>query len=193
MVPALAQAGWYDANWSNRQKITILPTLADADLTNFPYLVKITDPANPIFSIPQADGDDILFTAADGTTKLNHEIEKYNPATNELYIWVQVPTISGTVNTEIYMYYGNGSAANQQSVAATWDDDFVMVQHLQETSGTHFDSTSQNNDGTPLNGVVQTATGKIDGADAFDMVDDYVDVPDSTSLRVVAMTLEAWV
>ena len=193
MVPALAQAAWYDANWSNRQKITILPTLADADLTNFPYLVKITDPTNPIFSIPQADGDDILFTAADETTKLNHEIEKYNPATNEMYIWVQVPAISGAVNTEIYMYYGNGSATNQQSVTATWDDDFVMVQHLQETSGTHFDSTSQNNDGTPQNGVVQTATGKIDGADQFDMVDDYVSVPDSTSLRVVGMTLEAWV
>ena len=193
MVPALAQAAWYDANWSNRQIITILPTLADADLTNFPYLVKITDPANPVFSIAQADGDDILFTSADGTTKLNHEIEKYTPATNELYIWVQVPTISSTANTDIYMYYGNGSVASQQSVAATWDNDFVMVQHLHETSGTHFDSTSQNNDGSPQNGVVQTATGQIDGADAFDMLDDYVAVPDSTSLRVVAMTLEAWV
>ena len=136
-------------NWSNRQKITILPTLANADLTNFPYLVKITDSTNPVFSIPQADGDDILFTAADGTTKLNHEIEKYNPATNELYIWVQVPTISSAVNTDIYMYYGNGSVASQQSVAATWDNDFVMVQHLHETSGPHFDSTSQNNDGSP--------------------------------------------
>ena len=192
MVPALAQAAWYDANWSNRQKITILPTLADAELTNFPYLVKITA-TNPVFSIAQADGDDILFTAADGTTKLNHEIETYNSATEELYIWVQVPTISSAVNTDIYMYYGNGSVASQQSVEATWDNDFVMVQHLHETSGTHIDSTSQNNDGSPQNGVVQTATGQIDGADAFDMLDDYVAVADSTSLRVVAMTLEAWV
>ena len=69
MVPALAQAGWYDANWSNRQKITILPTLADADLTNFPYLVKITDPTNPVFSNAQANGDDILFTG-EATSRL---------------------------------------------------------------------------------------------------------------------------
>ncbi|MBW1788482.1 MAG: DUF2341 domain-containing protein [Deltaproteobacteria bacterium] len=193
LFPTLAQAAWYDSGWSYRQKITILSTLADADLSNFPYLVKITDAANPLFADAQIDGDDILFTAADGTTKLNHEIEKYNPATNELYIWVQVPSILGTVNTEIYMYYGNGSATNQQSVEATWDDDFVMVQHLQETSGTHFDSTSKNNDGTPLNGVVQTATGKIDGADQFDGSNDKVDVADSATLRVVDMTLEAWV
>ena len=193
LIPLSAQAAWYDTNWSTRQMITILPTLADADLTNFPYLVKITDPGNPVFSTAQTDGDDILFTADDGTTKLNHEIEKYNAATNELYIWVQVPTISSTVNTDIYMYYGYGSVGSQQSVEATWDADFVMVQHLQETAGTHFDSTSSNNDGTPQNGVVQTATGKIDGANQFDGSNDEVDMADSVSLRVVDMTLEAWI
>lgn len=44
-VPAFA--AWYDPGWTYQQEITILPTLADSDLSEFPYLVKITDAANP--------------------------------------------------------------------------------------------------------------------------------------------------
>ena len=36
-----------------------------------------------------ANGDDILFTAADGVTKLAHEIESYDSATGALTIWVK--------------------------------------------------------------------------------------------------------
>ena len=99
-----AYAAWYNSSWLYRQKITISPTVADADLTNYPYLVKITDPVNPVFANAQTDGDDILFTSADETTKLNHEIEKYDSTNKELWVWVNVPAISSTVNTEIYLY-----------------------------------------------------------------------------------------
>jgi parallel beta-helix repeat protein len=101
--------------------------------------------------------------------------------------------ISSTVNTVIYLYYGNGAAPNQENVTAVWDSDYVMVQHLQETSGTHLDSTSTKNDGSPKGGVTQTATGRVDGADLFDGNNDYIEIADSSSLRVVEMTLEAWV
>ncbi|MHC4499571.1 MAG: DUF2341 domain-containing protein, partial [Planctomycetota bacterium] len=186
-------AAWYNSNWLYRQKITISPTVADADLTNFPYLVKITDLANPVFANAQTDGDDILFTSSDETTKLNHEIEKYDSTNTELWAWVMVPAISSTVNTEIYLYYGNGTAPNQENVSGVWDSNYVMVQHLQETSGTHFDSTLNNNDGTPANGVAQTAVGQVDGADQFDGTDDKVDMADSATLQIVDMTVEAWV
>ncbi len=184
---------WYDSNWGYRQKITILPTLADANLAGSPYLVKITDPANPIFTNAQLDGDDILFTSSDGTRKLDHEIEKYDSTTNELWAWVRVPTISSTENTEIYLYYGNGTVSTQENIPGVWDSNYVMIQHLQETSRTHFDSTNNNNDGNPLNGVLQTATGQVDGADQFDGWNDKVDMADSATLRIVDMTLEAWV
>jgi hypothetical protein len=69
-----------------------------------------------------------------------------------------------------------------------------MVQHLEETSGTHYDSTRNYNNGTPENGVTQDASGKINGADYFDGVDDYVKVPDSSSLDITdAVTIEAWI
>jgi uncharacterized repeat protein (TIGR01451 family) len=191
--PFAQAAGWYDANWPRRQKITIVPTLVDSTLTNFPYMLKISDSANPLFANAQSDGDDILFTDDDGTSKLNHEIELYSNSSNELIAWIKTPVLSSTQNTEIYLYYGNAAVSNQEAITSVWDSDYVMVQHLQETSGTHLDSTAQNNDGTPQGGVIQTATGKVDGADTFDGDNDYVTIPDSTSLQVTSMTLEAWV
>jgi len=193
LASAVSHAAWYDTNWAARQQITISSTVADADLTNYPYLVKIVDPANEVFADAQASGNDILFTSSDGATKLPHEIEFYDAATNTLYAWVQVPLISSTVDTTLYMYYDYGSASNQQNITGTWDSDYVMVQHLQETSGTHLDSTLYNNDGSPQNGVTQNATGQIDGADQFNGSSHYVSVPDDVNLRVVEMTVEAWV
>ena len=192
LQPAHA-AGWYDSNWTARQIVTISPALADSDLTGFPFLVSITDPTNDVFANAQATGNDILFTAADGTTKLSHEIEFYDPGAGLLYAWVRVPLLSSSADTTLYMYYGNAAAPDQQDVGGTWDSDFVTVQHLQETTGTHFDSTTYNNDGTPQNGVTQNATGQVDGADQFDGSNDLVLVVDDPNLQVVEMTVEAWV
>lgn len=41
---------WYNPSWAYRQEITILPALADSNLSGFPYLVKITDAANAVFA-----------------------------------------------------------------------------------------------------------------------------------------------
>ena len=51
-------------------------------------LVSITDPElKPISGggkVGKSDGTDILFTAGDGISKLNHELESYNPATGSV-------------------------------------------------------------------------------------------------------------
>ena len=66
LVATSAHAAWYNPSWPYRQKITILSSVTTGTFTNFPYLVKITDPANPVFANAQASGNDILFTAAAG-------------------------------------------------------------------------------------------------------------------------------
>jgi hypothetical protein len=171
---------WYDTNWQYRKAITIDPANVDNDLTSFPLLIDITD--TDLSSEAHFDGDDILFTGADGTAKLDHEIESY--AAGNLVAWVSVPLLSSTEDTQLYMYYGNSAATNQENAQAVWDSNYVMVQHLDETSGTHYDSTSNGNDGTAFNLASQNTTGKIDGADEFDATGDLIDVGIDASLDV---------
>jgi hypothetical protein len=163
---------WWNTSWLYRKRITIDSTKVDADLTHFPVLIDIIDP--DLASWAQDDGGDIVFIDGSGA-KLNHEIESYDDGTGHLVAWVNVPTLSSTVNTDLYMYYGNSATSNQENAEGVWDSNFKMVHHLQETSGIHYDSTSNDNDGTPQGGVTQDATGKINGADDFDGSDDRVE------------------
>ncbi len=187
-------AFWYSSDWGFRQKITIDSAMVPGDLTNFPVLVSVTS-ANlmvvPGGQVGKTNGGDILFTNTEGTVKYNHEVESYNSSTGELRAWVEIPAVWSTADTEFYMYYGNGGAVDQWNVNAVWDSNYQMVQHFHETSGTHFDSTSNGNNGTPQNGVIQNAAGQINGADDFDGSDDYVSTP-SIALANGSFTVESW-
>ena len=203
------QAAWYNVNWNYRKKITIDNTKVSgsANLSNFPVLINLSSD-NDLKNNAQADGDDILFTSSDGTTKLDHEIEKYVSSTGELVAWVEVPTVSYNTDTDIYMYYGNASATSQQNATGVWDSNYIMVQHLQEngngTAGEYVDSTTSNNDGQGGGGSsTQTpslvSSGKADGAQSINRSEtDYIKIPDSTSLNnngngFSDMTISAWV
>jgi hypothetical protein len=180
---------WWNTSWNYRKEITIDHTKVFSTNTNFPLLIQITDTDLKLKA--QSDGKDIAFTDKNGI-QLNHEIEKYNSTTGELTAWVKIPTLSSTQDTTLYLYYGNPNADNQQNIEATWDSNFLAVYHLDETSGTAFDSTSHNNDGVHYGFPNQNVVGKIDGADFFDGVDDHLTLP-----RVYTsenqFTLEAWI
>ncbi|GBE06373.1 MAG TPA: DUF2341 domain-containing protein [Nitrospirae bacterium] len=167
--PVPSERVWYDGSWLYRQQITISSSMAPSDQSDFPVLIKITNQNDPVFANAQSNGDDILFTSSDGTTRLDHEIEYYSSsATKELDAWVRIPSLSSSSDTVIYMYYSNSGVSNQENVTGVWDSNFTMVQHLQETSGTHLDSTSNNNDSISVDVTAQgTATGQINGADEF--------------------------
>ena len=151
---AVAQGGaWYNDNWEYRQSITISNEMVNGtDQSDFPVLIAITN-ANAVFSRALADGSDIVFTRSDRITKLSHEIEKYDAGAEELWAWVKIPTLSASEDTVIHMYYDSPSAPDQQETTNVWDSSvYGMVQHLSETSGDHYDSTANDNDGTPLGG-----------------------------------------
>ncbi len=202
MTESEAFALWYSSDWSFRQKITIDSSMVPGDLSNFPVLVDVTNTnliASPGGNVGKLNGGDILFTNSNGTIKLDHEIESYNNATGALVAWVEVPAVWSTADTVFYMYYGNAGAADQWNVNGTWDEgganNFLMVQHLQEISGTHFDSTVNGNDGTAFGGVTQNALGQINGADEFDGLDDYIAIQNlnyNTAGQIDKLTVCAW-
>jgi hypothetical protein len=188
-----ATSAWWDCNWSYAKKITIDHTKVQADETNFPVLLYEASDAD-LAAYSQENGNDIVFVDRWNVTQYHHELEKFDGDTGELWAWVNVTSLSSTRDTILYMYYGNPDCGSQHQVPGTWDAEFSMVHHLHEASGTHFDSTSYNNDGTPVGGVTQNVVGKIDGAVSLDGVDDYIDTGTSSSLNVTnQLTLEGWV
>jgi hypothetical protein len=184
---------WWDTSWSYRKLISINHSQVDSDLTNFPILVNIID--TDLRDDAQDDGDDIAFVMCyDVINQLNHEIEQYDNTTGYLVAWVNVTNVLSTCNTSVYMYYGNSGCSSQENIPGTWDSNYVMVQHLNESSGTLYDSTSNDNDGTN-NGATFTSSAKIDGAYDFDSSEgDYISVSESSSLNITQeITISAWV
>ncbi len=182
----------YSNGWQYRKKIEIDHDKVDCDLTDFPVLINMTD--NDLATKAQPDGDDIIFMDGDGIANLlSHEIEYYDSGGN-LTLWVKVGSLNSTVNTTLYMYYGNPSISNMEDISGVWDSNFTMVQHLSETSGVHYDSSVFGNDGTCVNGTDQNADGMIDGADGFDGSDDWINCGNGETFDITdSITLEAWV
>jgi uncharacterized repeat protein (TIGR02543 family) len=183
---------WWCSDWHYRRTIIIDGTKVSGELTDFPVLIEIFD--SSLAGKAQPDGDDFVFTDKNNT-KLDHQIEFYDNSTGHLIVWVRVPNLSSTVNTVIYMYYGNPNCGNQQNPTAVWDSNYKLVLHLNEKTGIHYDSTINGNNGTPYKGVLQCVTGQIDGADTFDGINDYIAVPHSDTLAgyTEAFTVSFWI
>ena len=184
--------------WASRQAITVSKDATATDLAGFPVPIQITDASHRVFDSAHANGHDIVFTTADGRSVLPHEIETFSkaPGSEELVAWVKTP-LSASEDTTIYMYSG-GPDLGDLSSADTWDPNFKMVQHLNETAGTRVDSTSYGNHMTPQNGVV-AAPGVADGADAFGGYNSatgrqYLERGDTLGITSTeSFTLEGWV
>jgi hypothetical protein len=188
----LADTNWL-TGWNHRRQLTITGALISGALTDFPVLVKL-DSSFLDFNKVKTNGEDVRFTSSDGTTQLKYEIEQWNKTAGNAEIWVKLPSILSVSNTTFYMYYGNVGASDAQDPTSVWDSNFMMVQHLEELSGTVTDSSSHGNSGD-YSGVARDATGKIDGAYGFDGVNDYVFVPHSASLNFGTgpFTISLWV
>ncbi len=201
---------WFNTAYLYKKKITIDYTKVSggADLSNFPVLVSVTDTelksiANGGF-VSNSNGYDIIFTDSTETTQYDHEIEKYDPVTGTIQMWVRIPTLSASANTVLYVYFDNSAiSASQENKTAVWDSNYVSVWHMDENpattcSGTKevCDSTANLNNADALGTmtVANQVTGKINGGLDF-TGDDYLNILDSASLDTLssAMTVSFWI
>lgn len=119
---------WFaQGTWSFRKPLAIDAGWVDATLTDLPVLVDFVD-AELIGNL-QADGQDLVFTAADGTTRLDHEVESVNVTSGAVTAWVRVPVVDATTDTGFFVYYGNGTAEDQQDPAAVFGSNADLVVH----------------------------------------------------------------
>lgn len=189
---------WYSSSWGYRMELTINDAQASSTQSNFPVVISTTTPNLKFTSFSghmgKSDGTDMVFTSSDGTTKLDHEIEKYSSSTGETIAWVEVPTINDGSNTTIYLYYGNAAASDQQNITATWDSNFVAVYHLPNgTTLTALDSTANAINGT-LTNTPTAGTGQMDGAGSFvSASSQYINLSANGAFNTTALTYSAWV
>ena len=200
--------GWYNPAWTYRKKITIDNAQVDANLTQFPVYVDLSDLGADFFANVESsggdDGGDIRVTTSNGTTELPREVVSINVGTLTGELHFEADFLSSTVNTDFYIYYGN-AAASEPAASATygseevWANGYVGAWHLDESpanGGTHFDSTSSGNNGTwnDVDGNGNSnATGQIDGANDFDGIDDVIQTTSNELKTADNLTLSAWI
>ncbi|MBN2066575.1 MAG: DUF2341 domain-containing protein, partial [Candidatus Thermoplasmatota archaeon] len=190
-ITQIVDVGWWDTSWNYRKMIIIDHNQVTKGLIDFPVLISRESDSN-LAAEAQSSGHDIVFISEDNTKRYNHEIESYNATTGKLTAWVKIPHLSANVDTVLFMYYGNAVCGDQQNISGTWDENYMMVHHLNETAGTVYDSTSYGNDATN-NGAVYNSSAKIDGG--YDFADSgNINCGNDNSLDITdALTLEAWV
>lgn len=170
--------------WAHRKAVTLHAARIevpanDTALTNFPVMISLDDP--DLTAGLLQDASDLAVTGADATTVLDREVESY--AAGSLVAWVRVPSLSATVDTTLYLYYGNASPPVPVP-GATWDASFLAVYHLQQDpgpggTGDIRDATANHHDGTAGQAMAsnQSVEGQIGRAIHLAGTSDYIGVP----------------
>jgi len=124
-VTVARSVAWLDPAWQYRDSVEVSNPGATT-LTDFQLKIDLNSSFD--FNKAKADGSDIRFTSADGTTVLPYWIETWSSSTENATIWVRVNEIPAT-GTGIYMYYGNNAATSASSGDNTFlfFDDFSSV------------------------------------------------------------------
>ena len=193
-----AGENWWNADWDYRKLFTIDHNYVAGDLTNYPAYLLIDDDTD-LYDKVQSNLEDLAFVSYDdNTTQYAHEIEDYLNAGGVVNasVWINITSVSGSTDTKVWCYYGNAGCVDQQYLHGVFDSNYVMVQHLNESAGSYYDTTINNNDGTLTDidtDSVRADTGKIAGCINLHGDADYITVSDDNSLYLDSeFTIEVW-
>jgi hypothetical protein len=188
---------WYDPAWHHRRLVTIDHTHVAGNPTNFPVALTVSD--GSLLGQLQTSGADVLITDGSGKTKLAHEIELFDVNAGTLVVWVNVPALSASSDTTLYLYYANPTCPDQENVAGVWDMHDQVVLHLGEpataggTTTSFRDSTGHGHTGAQQG--TATGAGRIGRAQTFDGLSQFVELasPDNVVVGTAGCTISAWI
>jgi len=195
-------AGGSLTGWQCWRKITFNTSAINTDLWYFPALVKLESGGPNLFfdyTKTKPLGADIRFYDAD-LTSLNYEIETWDDASGNSYIWVKIPQLNANSTSDyIWMYYNNPAAPDGQQPQAVWTNGYAAVWHMNnDPTGPApqiKDSTGNAHHGTANGSMTLTdlVNGAIGTALDFDGSNDYISVGDAPDLRGNQnLTLSLW-
>ncbi|MDA0772500.1 MAG: hypothetical protein O3C63_06110, partial [Cyanobacteria bacterium] len=103
---AEVEATWYNGDWAYRMKVTVDSAKVTGDLVNFPVMLDLSDFGNDFWTNVKSTGADIVMTDNGGSTKLKRELETIHTTSNQGILWFKAASLSSTVNSDFYLYYG---------------------------------------------------------------------------------------
>lgn len=202
----------YDASgdWPYRQRISFNNSAVESTLTNFPVMIHI-DSSNFDFwnnTAIQDGRNEVRFTDSDSVTELDFHFESFDHTADDAIAWVEIPELRPDNTNYIYLYYGLSGADSGEDEAGTYDNNYVMVHHLQETDIDDDDddikdikdSTINKNDGATAGSELEKddqGPGQVDGSIFFHQgippEREYVKIENNLTLDTPTVTVEAWV
>lgn len=127
-------------------------------LTNVPVLVRLSTAIDGFSYADFVDekGGDLIFTDESGSIVYPHEIDEWH-TDGESLVWVKLPRMVN--GTKFKMAYGNSKLITLNSQLATHEvwRDYAGVWHMNEDSGTAYDSTANGLDALPSKGTNELA------------------------------------
>lgn len=144
--------GWWDEAFTIRKAFTLDTTAEggaiDQAVTTAPILVRLFD-GNFNFLSAQQDLSDLRFLAEDGKTVLPHRIEKFDSLLNEAYVWVGLPEVKPSGQTQFWLYYGTagveGAPGGAEASAPVYGPEVALVYNFSESGAPPADGTKNGN------------------------------------------------
>ncbi|HEX8874746.1 MAG TPA: DUF2341 domain-containing protein, partial [Nitrosospira sp.] len=131
---SVSSHAWWKDEWPGRKKVTL--TGSSGEVADVPVLIRLHS-GNFDFLSANDDGSDLRLIAEDDKTELKFHIEKWDSANQLALVWVKVPKLSS--QTELFLYYGNESAAAASDSKGTYDAGSAIY-HFAESDGNPQDS-----------------------------------------------------
>lgn len=184
---------WYDPAWTFRKRVVVPANKFTADHAAFRMWIDLIDP--DIAASALSNGNDILWTASDGTTKLPHDIDTLDLAHSRIASHVLAAT-SASVSNVFYVYYGNAAAADQRNAAGVWTGISAVYHFGDGATLSLVDSTGNGNTLTNSSPAVTAGVGELSGGASFiNTLLEKLSAANSATLQIGigAGTVEAWI